>query len=200
MKKLFMATAALCCVTILTVLPARRLPGEAKAPFNPGSITPTADELKLYRLIMRYRASRGLSQIPLSSSLMHVAQVHARDLTDNRPASGGCNMHSWSGKGSWTACCYTPDHRQAACMWNKPRELTPYTGNGYEISHGMWGASITAEGALRGWQGSPGHNAVILSEGKWSRHPWKAIGIGIYGNYAVVWFGEIDDPAGNITP
>lgn len=192
-------TILLLCMTLLAILAGSTVTGDEKPSFNAAGITPNAEEQKLYILIMRYRAERGLAAIPLSRSLTHVAQVHARDLTDNRPAKGECNMHSWSDSGPWTACCYTSDHRQAACMWNKPKELTTYPGNGYEISHGAWGAAVSAETALRGWKGSPGHNAVIVNEGMWSRD-WKAIGIGIYGNYAVAWFGHEEDPAGTMKP
>lgn len=194
-----MIMTVLFSLTLVMMTFDNRLSGEGKPDFNAADIRPTAEELKLYDLIMRYRSGRGLISIPLSPSLSHVAQVHARDLTDNMPAKGNCNMHSWSDRGAWTACCYTSDHRQASCMWNKPRELTSYPGNGYEISHGAWGAAVSAETALRGWKSSPGHNAVIINEGMWSRS-WKAIGIGIYGNYAVVWFGHEDDPAGRIAP
>jgi uncharacterized protein YkwD len=46
---------------------------------------------------------------------------------------------------------------------------------------------------LESWKGSPGHNAVILNEGIWSDSNWKAIGVGIYKGYAVIWFGEEPD-------
>mgnify|MGYP000878536110 CR=1 FL=1 len=197
MRNLFIMGIFLWLTLCAVILSGPAASGE-KPVFNAADVSPTSEELKLYGLIMSYRAERGLPAIAMSRSLTHVAQVHARDLTDNRPAKGECNMHSWSDKGHWTACCYTSDHRQAACMWNKPRELTPYPGNGYEISHGAWGAAITAETALRGWKGSSGHNAVIINEGMWSRS-WKAVGIGIYGNYAVVWFGHEEDPAGTVT-
>jgi len=196
MRNFFIMGTFLCLTLCAFIFSGPATSGEKPA-FNAADVSPTSEELKLYGLIMSYRAERGLPAIALARPLTHVAQVHARDLTDNRPAKGECNMHSWSDKGHWTACCYTRDHRQAACMWNKPRELTTYPGNGYEISHGAWGAAVTAETALRGWKGSPGHNAVIINEGMWSRS-WKAIGVGIYGNYAVVWFGHEEDPAGTL--
>jgi hypothetical protein len=78
-------------------------------------------------------------------------------------------------------------------MWNKPRELTSYPGNGYEIA--SWSSGPNDPGtALSGWRSSPLHNAVILNSGMWARLKWKAIGVGIYGSYAVVWFGEESDP------
>ena len=104
-------------------------------------------------------------------------------------------MHSWSSSGKWSPCCYTSDHAQRQCMWNKPRELTSYPGNGYENSHG--GSSdyqANAISALNGWKNSKGHNAVILNQSIWSDSRWRAVGLGIYKNYAVLWFGEEVDP------
>jgi len=153
------------------------------------------EEAKLYSLLMNHRQEKGLPSIPLSSSLTHVAQTHARDLVDNYQfGDNSCNMHSWSDKGKWTPCCYTADHAQAACMWNKPGELTSYQGNGYEISYGgSKGYHATADLAFRAWKGSSGHYSTIVNEGIWKDVTWNAIGIGINKEYAVVWFGkEVD--------
>jgi uncharacterized protein YkwD len=152
--------------------------------------TLSTEEQKLYNLIMEYRSEHNLPKIPLSKNLTIVAQTHVKDLQENRPDKGNCNSHSWSSKGKWTPCCYTSDHAQAQRMWSKPRELTSYTGNGYEIA---CTGSNNAQQALNLWKTSSGHNAVILNLNVWKSHPWGAIGIGIYGNYAVVWFGEETD-------
>jgi hypothetical protein len=153
----------------------------------------TADEYELYELIMKYRAEKGLHRIPISPCLTYVAQTHVRDL-HNHPPTGQCNLHSWSEYGKWTPCCYTSDHAQAKGMWYKPRELTPYTSYGYEIACAMYGADLTPLESLRCWQGSPGHNAVMINQGIWHDNYWKAIGIGMYKGYAVVWFGTEADP------
>jgi uncharacterized protein YkwD len=154
----------------------------------------SAQEYKLYELIMQYRASKNLPKIPLSTSLTLVAQIHCKDLMENPPQLP-CNMHSWSKKGAWEACCYTPDHKQAAGMWSKPKELSQYVGNGYEIA--SWSSAVaTPEASLEGWKKSSGHNAVIINQGIWKSSAWNAIGVGIVGNYAVVWFGVETDPAG----
>jgi len=151
----------------------------------------TGDEKELYNLIMEYRKSKNLSSIPLSSSLTVVAQTHCKDLVDNRPDQGKCNAHSWSNKGKWTPCCYTSDHAQASCMWNKPKELTSYKYAGYEIS--CVGSNLLSPlKALETWQGSKGHNDVILNKGAWDS-AWKAIGIGMYKGYATVWFGHVEE-------
>jgi hypothetical protein len=137
---------------------------------------------------MRARASAGLPSIPRCRGLDIVAETHVADLQDGNP-SGACNMHSWQRSPKWSGCCYTGDHAQASCMWNKPRELSGYRGNGYEIAHGAWGANVTPRGAVQGWLGSPGHRDVMLNAGQWGE-PWGAIGVGISGNYAVAWFGR----------
>jgi uncharacterized protein YkwD len=150
--------------------------------------TLSEEETKLYSIIMEYRAANGLPQIPLSGALTYVAQTHVKDLVNNHPVTEQCNPHSWSDKGNWTPCCYTSDHSQAACIWSKPREMTNYRGNGYEILF-MADSAATAVGALDAWKSSPGHNATILNRDFWGQ-PWNAIGIGMYQGYAVVWFGN----------
>lgn len=154
----------------------------------------SSEEQKIYDLIMEYRQEKGLPVIPLSPSLTTVAQTHVKDLVDNKPDLGDCNAHSWSTNGTWTSCCYTPDHAQASCMWNKPKELTSYKGNGFEIAVGSNDCCsdfvMTATYAINAWKNSAGHNALLINEGKWEKRPWNAIGIGLYKGFAVVWFGE----------
>lgn len=153
----------------------------------------SSEEQKLYEMLMAYRQSKRLPTIPLSEKLTRVAQLHAKDLSEHHdPFNGTCNLHSWSNKGNWSSCCYTNDHALAECMWNKPREISGYTGNGYEISY-YSGAGANAEEGVAGWKKSTGHNQVIVNEGIWKKIMWNAIGIGIYKEYAVVWFGEIED-------
>lgn len=153
----------------------------------------TVEERKLYNIIMEYRRENGLPIIPLSVSLTFVAQTHVKDLVNNKPDLGNCNAHSWSSNGSWTPCCYTSDHAQAKHMWSKPRELTTYKGNGYEIACGSneccSNFNMTAEYALSSWKKSPQHNAVIINQGIWNSQ-WNAIGIGLYKGFSVIWFGN----------
>jgi hypothetical protein len=144
--------------------------------------------MELYNEIMRARASRGLSSIPMCSHLNTVAALKVADMQASRP-SGRCNMHSWSQSPRWSGCCYTSDHAHASCMWNKPRELTSYRGNGFEIAHGAWGANVTPRGAVQSWMGSPSHRDVMLNAGMWGQR-WGAIGVGISDNNAVAWFGK----------
>jgi hypothetical protein len=157
--------------------------------------------MELYNLITKYRSAHKLPAIPLSKSLTQVAKEHAKDLAVNRPDTANCNPHSWSGKGKWKGCCYTPDHKQAQCMWDKPKEIAGYGGMGFEIAYfsGLENgkpAEVDVQDALKTWQASPGHNPVLINSGKWKDAQWKAIGIGIYGGYVCVWFGEETDPKG----
>ncbi len=166
------------------------------------SVCVCPDEQKLYESIMAYRKEHKLPRIPLSASLSYVAQQHVKDLFENKPdLQPGCNAHSWSDQGPWTTCPYTPDHANAACMWSKPAELTAYPGSGFEIAVGssnpIYDAFVmTPEYALRSWQNSSGHNAVILNQTVWKTSNWKAIGVAIYKGFSVVWFGTEEDSAG----
>jgi hypothetical protein len=125
--------------------------------------------------------------------LTTVAETHASDLAENYVRSDVCNLHSWSDKGNWTPFCYTADHANAQLMWNKPRELTSYPGNGYEIAV-YKSDTITAIEALELWKNSEEHLNLILNRGIWKDLKWNAIGGAINKGYAVVWFGEEVDP------
>jgi len=155
----------------------------------------------LARLINEYRKENHLKPITISRSLSFVARTHACDLAENYKLNRQCNMHSWSDAGNWSACCYTQDHKQARCMWDKPRELTGYPANGYEISfystRKYSSPEALAADILKGWQESKSHNEVILNQEIWKDIEWKAIGIGISENFATVWFGEVIDPEGD---
>jgi len=148
----------------------------------------TEQELTLYDFIMDYRKSKNLPSIPLSKSLTYVAQMHSLDLAKNNPDQGKCNLHSWSKKGEWKACCYTSDHARATCMWDKPKEMTSYLHPGYEISC-VGTSTLSPKEALDIWISSEPHHEVIINKGIWN-DPWKAIGVGIHEGYATVWFGH----------
>lgn len=158
----------------------------------------TEKEAKLYYMINAYRESLGLPKLSFSKSLTEVARAHVRDSNtytpENQVDSRGIrgNLHSWSGNGSWTPVVYTSDHHYMYDMWSKPREITNYTGNGYEISAS--GRRISPETALDLWKNSPGHNQVMSTQGMWS--DLKTMGVSIDGHYAHVWFGSDADPDG----
>lgn len=167
--------------------------GPPLATLFPGVDAPvSADEQRLYDLLMAERTQRGLPVIPLSPALTTVARAHALDATAHYedPANNPCNLHSWSNQGPWDGCCYTADHAEAACMWDKPRQLTRYRGDGFEIS--AWG-SLDAKGAVELWMNSPGHRSVLLNEAGWKTQRWEAIGVGIEGAFFNVWFGRCPD-------
>jgi uncharacterized protein YkwD len=151
----------------------------------------TEDEFHLYEMLMDYRQNNGQASVTISPSLTYVARMHARDL-EKHPPKEPCSLHSWSKYGSWKPCCYR-GNSSAACMWSKPSELTTYTGKGYEIVARSSGRMRPAA-AYSSWIEESQHNAVILNTGNWKRFRWKSVGVGIYGSYAVVWFGEEPDP------
>lgn len=151
-----------------------------------------SEEVQLYELLMEYRRVNGLPAITMSKSLSYVARIHARDLSVNRPDFGGCNPHSWSEKGPWKACCYARDNARLECMNGKPKELTSYKAKAWEIVY-EGGEKAQATDAFDLWKDIGLTRDYILNTGKWMKG-WKAIGIGFYGDYASVWFGEGDDP------
>lgn len=166
----------------------------------------------LSNLINDYRKDNGLSEIPLSSSLLVVALKHVIDLNTyhyDKTCGGNSNdikdwdIHAWSkngawsgknGEGTWKGCCFDPAGGSInnSCMWDKPKEITGYPDNGFEIAH--WESGVaTAKSALNSWKGSKGHNDVILNKDVWAGYTWKAIGAAYSGNYACAWFGATAD-------
>jgi hypothetical protein len=144
---------------------------------------------QLTDLIFDYRAQNGLPAIPVSPSMSTVAALHVADLERHAP-SGQCNAHSWSATGRWSACCYTRDHAQARCMWDKPREITrgAYRGHGFEIV--CWNADyMTPEIAMDCWRRSATHHGVILNRGTWRDTTCSALGVRVSQHYAVLWLG-----------
>lgn len=180
-----------------TIPPTDNSPVEPEQPYMVDLEYLTADEKELARLINEYRTSLGLEPLTISKSLTQVARTHVNDSNAYSPKDGvdergvACNAHSWSNNGNWSPVCYTGDHQYAKFMWGKPRELTDYTGNGYEIS--AWTtAKLTPLKALNSWKSSPGHNNVIIGEGFWVS--LTTMGVGINGKYSHVWFGVEEDP------
>ncbi|MBN1148266.1 MAG: hypothetical protein JXA78_13495 [Anaerolineales bacterium] len=163
----------------------------------------SSEEALLAQMVNNYRNANGLPDVPVSKSLVSVAQWHVLDLELNDPVTGECNMHSWSDwhPALWTAVCYTSDHANAAGMWIKPSEITNGVYDDYGYENAYWSSGqATAAGALSGWQSSPGHNAVILELPPWHIFDWHAMGVGIYEHYAVLWFGALADPQGSVGP
>lgn len=150
------------------------------------------DEFRLYELINAIRSEHNLPLIKLSKSLSFVAKEHVLDLDLNHPDTSICNLHSWSDKGIWTACCYQPYVYDNKCMLNKPDELTNYRANGYELAY--WDESvIIPDTIIKFWEEVPEALEMILTEGKWADKKWYALGVGIQNNYVAVWFGGRTD-------
>jgi uncharacterized protein YkwD len=144
---------------------------------------------QLTDLIFDYRAQNGLPAIPVSPSMSTVAALHIADLERHRP-TGQCSAHSWSADAQWSACCYTRDHAQAQCMWDKPGQIThgAYTGHGFEIVCTSEN-QMTPETAMDCWRHSAAHHAVILNRDAWRDTQWRALGIRVSQHYAVLWLG-----------
>ena len=81
-------------------------------------------------------------------------------------------------------------------MWDKPREIAGYAGSGYEIAYYSSGGASAKEG-LDGWKVSPGHNPLLINSGIWKSLQWRAMGVAIYKEYGLVWFGDVTD---DLTP
>lgn len=149
------------------------------------------EENQLYQMINDYRAESGLPAIPLSPALTRLANRHVLDLEYNLEPNLDHVTHGWSD------CPYSLEEPDTwPCMWNAPQRLeTGYPGQGFENAFGGPGEyEASAADAFASWQSSEGHKAVMLNQGDWSSREWNAIGVGIYGGYAVLWFGEEADP------
>jgi hypothetical protein len=170
----------------------RELQNRKHKPVRVSRMAMSNDEAQLYRMLMDYRRQYGLPTIPVSPNLSRVARLHVRDL-EAHPPSGSGNLHSWSEYGPWRPVCYRGGENVER-MWSKPRELTSYHGNGYEIAAATT-RQMQPDHALSLWEGSSAHNAVITNSGQWDRLHWHAVGLAISGSYAVVWFGEEPDNA-----
>lgn len=156
---------------------------------TPANFCISVEESKLYNMLYEYRKSMDLPAIPLSKSLCLVSKKHIQDLIQNRPDTSMCNMHSWSNKGIWMPCCFKKDNDDKVCMQSKPAELTNYPGIAYEITY--WESKdATAENAFNQWRETNVSLSVITNGGRWDEFSWNAVGVGISGGYAAMWFGE----------
>ena len=111
-----------------------------------------------------------------------------------------CNLHSWQVS---NACCYTRNHGNPNCMWQKPKvrlyicslvlsyfynifkQLYGDKRTGYEISAAGSG-TLTEDQFVDLWRKSPGHNGVIMGQGGWNK--LKKVGCSHNSNNAHCWF------------
>jgi hypothetical protein len=169
-----------------------------QGPPVPASYCISPLEMKLYNMINEYRARYDLPPIPLSKSLCYVASTHVKDLFYNHPDVEPCSFHSWSAEGKWKPFCYPRDEKKGNSVWDKPKELTPYKGKGYEIVY--WENNpVTIDSIIPFWKSIGYFNSFLMNTGKWQGKNWNAIGIAICENYASAWFGEVQDPEGSPT-
>ncbi|KAM3548486.1 hypothetical protein ARSEF4850_009383 [Beauveria asiatica] len=160
------------------------------------------EENLLYDLLIQYRKDQNLPkpEIPRSHSLNIVAKTHATNPFFETPGST-CNPHSWPAKkeAKWESCCFDLNNPAAhPCMWDKPRELTSYQGNGFEVYYGgdpeVYTSEDTAEECLKALQKSQPHNDVLVNKGPWTTE-WKAVGVGMAKGQCAIWFGHEEDIA-----
>lgn len=150
------------------------------------------EETLLFNLINDLRITNKLSAIPLSADLCLVAQTHINDLLVSKPQESGCSLHSWSNAGKWSPCCHSKDPSGLQCMKSKPKEITGYTGNGFELIY--WGEDMaTASEATDLWKKVEASMDMLLCKGKWKTYQWKAMGVGIKEGYAILWLGDKAD-------
>jgi hypothetical protein len=161
----------------------------------PAGFCISENEWKLYRMINEYRRQYDLPSIPLSKSLCFVASTHAKDLFLHHPEDSPCNFHSWSDKGPWKPFCYPADENKKNSVWDKPKELSRYNSKGYEIVY--WeNSDVVIDSVINFWRSMEYFNSFLMNTGKWQGKTWNAIGIAIYENYALAWFGDVPDPEG----
>jgi len=157
------------------------------------------EETILFNMINDMRMKNKLPAIPLSVNLCKVAHTHIDDLIVSKPQEKGCSLHSWSESGKWTACCNSKDPAGIQCMKSKPREITGYPGNGFELIY--WGDdNATPADAAELWQQVSASSDMILSRGKWKGYQWKAMGLGIEEGYAILWLGDKTDKIASEKP
>jgi uncharacterized protein YkwD len=138
--------------------PAQQAPAEspAETPANPPAPpAPTGYENVLLREINEVRDQNGLRALRSSKPLAEAAEFHSRSM-----ASRGFFAHE------------SPD---GSSFWKRVERFYPsrgfhYWSAGENLAYGS--PSISADGAVRAWMGSPGHRANILSTS------WTEIGVG----------------------
>jgi len=150
-------------------------------------------ELQLAALINNFRVQNDLPPIALSRSLSYVAKTHVYDLQLNKQDTSICNAHSWSNKGKWKSCCFNSYVVNNNCMWDKPKELTPYIYRGYEMVFNEEGI-VQVDSVFYIWKTAREAVDMLLSRNQHSDKKWLAMGVGVSENYVSVWFGQRPDP------
>jgi uncharacterized protein YkwD len=126
-----------------------------QAPANPPSSGVAGYESGLLREINQVRAQNGLSALELSRPLNEAAEFHSKAM-----AARGFFAH---------------ESADGSSFWKRVERFYPsrgfrYWSAGENLAYGS--PSMSINGAVRAWMGSPGHRANILSTS------WREIGIG----------------------
>lgn len=186
--------AIIFAATIYLVLPVKSILAQKKIPDN---FCITFEEQLLFDKLNILIEDYGKSSIDLSASLSFVAKTHVNDLLLHHPDTSVCNLSSWSDKGEWTACCHNPYVPQQDCMWDKPKELTPYTYRGYELAS-YFEESFTVDSVINLWSETKEVLDMLLTEGNYKKKKWICMGIAMNEHYVSVWFGQradrLDEP------
>jgi uncharacterized protein YkwD len=142
-------------------------PQAPEPPANPAPSAVTGYESGLLREINQVRAQNGLGALQLSRPLSEAADAHSRAM-----AARGFFAH---------------ESADGSSFWKRVERYYPsrgfrYWSAGENLAYGS--PTISVNGAVRAWMGSPGHRANILSTN------WREIGIaavhadsapGVYG-------------------
>jgi uncharacterized protein YkwD len=124
-----------------------------------------AEELRLLQLINNYRTQYGVTQLVFSNALNRSAAWKAQHVADN-----GYFAH---------------DDTPISRTWQQRMRDCGYTANTY-LGENLAGGDSTAAGALRIWQNSPGHNALMLDG------TFRAVGLGRARDASGYWYWAMD--------
>jgi len=161
----------------------------------PENFCVSLDEQLLFDKINILLEEYGNKSLDFSKSLSYVAELHINDLAANHPDTSVCNLSSWSDKGEWTPCCHNPYVPKQDCMWDKPKELTPYTYRGYELV-AYFEDGFTPDSVIKLWSESKQVLDMLLTNGNFKQKKWICIGVGLNEEYVSVWFGQRTDKMG----
>jgi hypothetical protein len=158
----------------------------------PDNFCLTNDEMQLFDKINQLRQSYGKTDLQLSASLSFVAKTHVKDLLDQHPDTSVCNLSSWSNKGNWTACCYNSYVPKPDCMWDKPKELTPYPYRGYEFVS-YFDDQFSVDSVINLFSDTKEVLDMILTQQTYDTKKWICCGVGMNDHYVSIWFGQRKD-------
>jgi hypothetical protein len=80
-------------------------------------------------------------------------------------------------------------------MWDKPKELTPFTYRGYELA-GYFEDDFTVDSIINLWSSTKAVLDMILTEGNYSKKKWICMGLGFNDHYISIWFAQRADRMG----